>query len=433
MTSVNRLPYIGPDGVEYRSKKIYYIISALLIFSIFTVYADVAHVTIKGYGITEFLINFEGGYVRRGLLGQLLFWLCDATHLNPVSVILTVSILFFVGVFWFFLRKTIKEGYSWWFLFSGVALGFTVYIVRKDYMEYAVLIGILLLLQSDTGLMVRKTGATILAVFGLLLHEAFFFWGLPIYALIMLQDRKHMCINIMCIFVVCAVFALQCLYKGSETAIFQIINSWNSLSVCNGPLLDYNPYNSIGALGWQLSDTFMSHLKLNIIGHEGEFIGLFWQPVWMLLIYYFCSNFIFTFHKRDMKHIAERKLAFSAVYVFTLICMLPLFTVLSCDYGRLYQYLTITAFASLLIIPCRRLLALFPKFFLNYVSKFNLFLERLLPPSKRVMILMLFFVGMSPCYFSLSGNLIYSVAGKIFSFCGKGIYFAGIELYELIV
>ena len=43
---------------------------------------------INASGMSEFLVNFSGGFVRRGLLGECLYKLSEATGISPYPVIL---------------------------------------------------------------------------------------------------------------------------------------------------------------------------------------------------------------------------------------------------------------------------------------------------------------------------------------------------------
>lgn len=409
--------YIGPDGVNYGKRWIYWLISILLIVSIQNIYYSFSYIDLQDFTGSEFLINYEGGFVRRGLLGEGIYLICKTTGWSPRIPIFLLCIAAYAFVFCFFLKRFLREGYSWWFLFSPLFLGFTEYVIRKDFIECSMLIFCLLLLRERSPGFAKRCCVAILTILAIFFHEAFIFWGFPIIGIILISSVKR-CkwgyANIIIIIAILAAFILQVIFKGSQDATIRIVDSWNEVPGC--PTLYYDEYNSIGALGWELVDTIRYHIKCNIVGYDVHPIGLFWQPIFALAVYYFCTNFIFVLHRKDMSHVAERKLAFSCVYLLSMICMIPMFTILSCDYARLYQYQTIAACSALTIIDYRRLLSLFPSWYLKIAKRINSVLDQYLPNGRKVMVIMLLFLAISPYSFSFTRNFTYSAIGKVIIF-----------------
>jgi len=56
----------------------------------------------------DWLINYQGGMVRRGLLGEIIYQLSNFTHINP-GIYVTVFQVFFYAVFLFFSYSLLKE------------------------------------------------------------------------------------------------------------------------------------------------------------------------------------------------------------------------------------------------------------------------------------------------------------------------------------
>ena len=75
------------------------------------------------YVFTDWLINYEGGFVRRGLLGQIIYKTAEITNLEIKYIILYFQIfsyLVYFYLFWLFFQK-IKINYFWYLLvFSPV-------------------------------------------------------------------------------------------------------------------------------------------------------------------------------------------------------------------------------------------------------------------------------------------------------------------------
>lgn len=100
-------------------------------------------------GFADFLYNYGGGFIRRGLSGEILFVVNDYLHIPPVVFCNTVSVLCCAVLAYFIVRHFNREGLSWYVLLGGFALGsISVYgidFMRRDYMELALMLAILTL------------------------------------------------------------------------------------------------------------------------------------------------------------------------------------------------------------------------------------------------------------------------------------------------
>lgn len=110
--------------------------------------------TFDDYMITEWLINYQGGYLRRGLIGSVILWLWEQFRLPPVTVIFCLSLAAFAALsiyLWNLSRGLVPR----WVLFTTPLLGYPVFI---------------------NGIMLRKDifiALVIAAVFNLLIHRRF--------------------------------------------------------------------------------------------------------------------------------------------------------------------------------------------------------------------------------------------------------------------
>ena len=364
--------------------------------------------TLDSYSYSEFLINFQGGFVRRGLLGEMLFRLYNR-HNFYVQLALFCSCYFiYLCTIVFYIYKFKNRNLCWWLLFSPLLLCFPMYIVRKDYLLYAILIIIIYLLRNKTHL-INKAIALTLVVLSLFLHEAFIFWGFPIFMLILLSDKKNRALNYIFSIIPLCVFFILCVYKGNLSTSHLIVDSWNSV-IPSSPL-SYTFDNSIGAIGWDSKTTFLSHLKLNV-GDGG--IGIVITPLIALTIYYFFSNFFsFLSSGESYKNLQKINLSISLLYSSSLIFLLPMFTVLSCDVGRVFHYAAIATFTPFLILPYDTIISLYPKSYIKKISQINQSIINFIPPSRGLMIVLLLILGVSSSGFSLGQNWFQSILGTL--------------------
>lgn len=369
---------------------------------------------LDSYDYTEFLINFQGGFVRRGLIGELLYQLYSWI---PFPLRETISIVCYAAFFYvliFFFRQFKKHGYCWWLIFSPLFLNMPIFVIRKDFILYVILIGIIYLLRNAEHVKILNFIAFLLLILSLFIHEAFVFWGFPIYVLLILSNCKSRIQNMIYVITPVVIFLILCHFKGSMDVARSIVDSWNG--ILQDSILSYKNNNSIGALGWNAKETFLMHLKVNLDGING-YCGLGVLPLIAISSYYMFSNFIFVFKREISAHDQESKLTISLLYSLSLLCLIPMFTFLSCDTSRVFQYASVATFSTFLIIPNSTIINIFPKWYCRVISGFNNSINNLLPPSKGLMVILLFIIGVGMCGCGLYSNWNGSIIGTLTGFC----------------
>lgn len=103
---------------------------------------------------------------------------------------------------------------------------------------------------------------------------------------------------------------------------------------------------------------------------------------------YMLCNFVYAFSSPGPQRELMRG-RLTAVYILTAICMIPLFTVLSVDYSRLYQYLSVTSFATVLLIPGTRLDKALPGWLQSATTRINHTVDMYFTPTKGLMVALL--------------------------------------------
>jgi hypothetical protein len=132
-----------------------------------------------GFDIGDWLINYQGGFVRRGLPGDCFFRLGHLIHSPPEVLVLATQYALYALIYiavWKLVRGTAWGVWATALAFSQVTLGFMVVTVdgnfRKEILFFAALIWLLLLLDrqwfSDLAAVVYLTVVTAII---LLSHE----------------------------------------------------------------------------------------------------------------------------------------------------------------------------------------------------------------------------------------------------------------------
>jgi hypothetical protein len=354
----------------------------------------------SGYGFTELMINFQGGFVRRGLVGELLFRFCQATGSSPFKIIFGICLLAWVSVVAWFIYKFKQKNYCWWLLMSPLFLGGTFNIIRKDYICYIILFTVLYLLAQRPQI-TRYLLAGVFLILGLSIHEAFIFWGFPIAMLLMVVRKPLRIAGIVISLAVIGAFLILCYFKGDAQVAEAIYDSWNNM--LGSGILEKTYNNSVGAIGWETLSAVRSHLRHNFFSVEYGKMTIFVRLFMMMVVYYLFTNFLYVFNRDlDSKNRVILRNRIGSLFIISLVCLLPMFLFLSCDYGRLYQYIIITTFATVLIISGKQTDMILPNWYVERVAQFNNGLAKVVVPSKGLMVILLFIVMVTPFCFSIN-------------------------------
>lgn len=371
-----------------------YAIGAMLVFAFAVRLWGFVHeylilTPINQWGFTEYLINYQGGFVRRGIIGEGLLSLAK-TGLSGdtiVNLIRAVSVACYAAMLAFFLYQFRRHRWNWWIILAPVFMGYVICIVRKDFMQELLLIGILMMMRGSprSSCHARLWGATALCVLELFIHEAIIFWGMPIVGLLIATSPASKWEKTAAISIIAATFAILSIFKGNPEAAWSITESWQPWF----PDLQHDMWNSIGAIGWNLGWTAHFHFTSNFCSPTIGWMKLPLQIAAFSCYAYMICNFVYAFSPRSSARETLR-LHLTAVYILTAACMIPLFTVLSVDYSRLYQYLAVTSFAAVIVIPGARLDRALPRCLRLLTVRITDIVDRYFTPSKGIMVALLF-------------------------------------------
>ncbi len=356
------------------------------------------------WNVSEFLINYQGGFVRRGLLGEILFFLAKNYHINVEWTIKIFSLIMFAAVCTFFVKSFVKRGYTLYILptcfFLGVFILFPCWI-KKDALMLLAFITILWIWSTQKAIPIfgKIIFINLLAMLMIFIHEVFAIWALPILFLLLFNHFKKgnitasIGIALACLLPSIAVFLVVISASGDAVLSQKIWDSWHILS---GKATGKVPHwNAVGAIGWPRNYTFIWHLRRNYLTIDNKIIScVYWAAV-LPVVYYVVTNALMVFKKSATIFTNEHKTILSAILVFQFFALIPLFTFLSVDLGRIFLYWTSTAFIIFLLLPLGTSSSIFPKKFIKTVQNINDWLSKILRPSKSTLAFLLLFVAIS--------------------------------------
>ena len=315
-----------------------------ILFSVIVIWNNTLHtpssLNWNSWVFYEWLINYEGGFVRRGLIGSVINAFYYGEELSAVNALVFFAALLFILLATIFVASNVKNARSA-LLFIFCPVGFywmatgNEYYYRKETFFYITVLCACLIFQRwqiyrNRYLALILTGF-IFATSSLLplVHEAFLFYSWLPFSLMLLQlhqangaSGKRVATAFTLVSFV--IFVILSCYKGDANTSEAI---WLSLSDSAKALTGTSePAGGISAIGWSLT----RGLSLSVIALQS---GLASYYIFSIILIYLFVGYIVSEHRSlDLKQTYLSKqllLPFGIVVV----SFLPLF-VLGWDWGR---------------------------------------------------------------------------------------------------
>lgn len=276
-----------------------------------------------------------------------MFQICKPLGINPIYIIVPICVISILAFLYVLVRFFRKEHLCLWILPTYYVCGGADYI-RKDFI---IMLFVLWVFRQIPKILAgsRNTVPVILMI-GLLLniHEASFFIFYPALCVYILFAKcNNATLRTRCAIIVApaAMMLLLCVFKGSRECCESIFNSWeyaypNALeSLGEGD-------NAITALTWETLPTVLWHLHLNFAtGPLFKYSPLIIKPFVIVLILYIMVQVSFIYQRNSAEYWAKTR-SFVYCALMQLIALLPMFTILSCDFRRICFYWTISSFLA---------------------------------------------------------------------------------------
>lgn len=306
----------------------------------------------ESWNMTEWLINYSGGFVRRGLSGEFIALISGLSHIQANFVVIAISIAVYLVALVYLLRKT-RHAFPLVLMLSPVAMGAPVYeefIVRKDVLGILLFVAALHISLSPARGIRKFVFLNLVACAAIFSHESFGFYALPALiafnALADSSDKRKPVEQIASAFVYLlpafAAFAGVMLFHGDAKTAVAINSHWRDLWIAIDPrgcLLEEpcidKPWAAIDSLQWSLSRTVSLNASLLHAFSSGIYVPLAWLTT-MALCYFSLLQFLKVEPGGDGQHSekhASERARLSNILIIQLALMGPLFVV-GWDFGR---------------------------------------------------------------------------------------------------
>ncbi len=328
---------------------LYFFTFLYVLLTIIRIFIPIHKIPIK-YTWAELLINYQGGFVRRGLLGEILF------RLQPVipSVVLAGILIFCCYcLFTYLVLKLFSDDAPLvvfaFFVFSPAALLFPAYepsiFGRKELFFFLAFVLAIFAFRKFSDIGVKVFLFLALYTIATLIHEAAIFFA-PLAACLLVfsihEQKKHYRLKVLCslflYFCALGIFLLLNIDRNFDSSA--IIKSWNPYfpNIGTGIALSFlnKGYETAGQLIWSKAVQFNQFTGPFMVDFCLAFL-----PVILLLIHTTHLEFFRTL-KRDEP----------LIFVFTiasLLAPLALFGFLL-DWGRAIYFISMHTFIFLIAL-----------------------------------------------------------------------------------
>jgi hypothetical protein len=304
-----------------------------------------------GYGgnhYADWLVNYAGGFVRRGLAGELIHRIAGG---RPAVSIINWIVFSIYAVFAFGLCALLAATTRRWAITALVLLApgsvFAMAVGNDYYYRKEVLFHLCLVLS---GLLVLAIGASVatraktilfycLAGFNVLVfcaipfvHEGFIFLSAPAHLLLLYFVGRHIGLDARKLIVALAalsiaIFLFEALYKGSAETAAAI---WRSLDAVDrhliNPMKPEVPAGGIGAIGQTLGRALQTVFTIFATGYVW-----FWLPPMAFVAG--CAALVSQISLDERRVDAVALWWYLDLYLIVTVCSLPIY-LLAHDWGR---------------------------------------------------------------------------------------------------
>lgn len=334
---------------------------------------------------SDLFINYQGGFVRRGLLGEALLWFYSQGF-NPIYVAYAISLIAYLIIVIFMMHHFRKHGYATGILTHSFLLGgigiFGLAFYRRDFL---ILCLFLLIVRLWKRLPLNRwlICGNALAIIAILCHEVFAFWAIPLLFLLT-HLRTHHWMKAIASWIPSILIFILCLYKSGNIVQYQMIKKSTETFLEYPNVIDFLSYNTGNVIRFHIHTNF-----LDSINHIPNVIG---GVVSIILAIYIGTMANTVYCVSESRNLQEN-LHYSSLFLGTLGCLAPMFTILSTDYTRTLMYASLSSYIVFFSLTTKECDEMIPNFFKRWIGIILAFIRHILPPTRGKILFIILFLG----------------------------------------
>ena len=143
------------------------------------------------------------------------------------------------------------------------------------------------------------------------------------------------------------------------------------------------------------TDVMLFHLHINFLNGASSTPSFLVNIIVMSCMIYFCVNAT-AIYSQDAK-VRHQRPHLLLLLAFSMICLAPMFTVLSIDYARTFTYAAISSYIIFFTLKEEELQSIFPTKAYYISNKILSTCDKYIKPTKGKILFIMLFVGLSQC------------------------------------
>lgn len=319
-------------------------------------------------GMSEFLINYQGGFVRRGLIGELLYFLTTTTGIDCRLVIIPFCCTTFLLLTLFLLYAFQRNNICWWILPLNFVL-FGLDFIRKDTCMMLIVAMVLSAYARVRNVPGKLFLVNCFLLLGLNVHECtFFIIGFFMTALILFDPQLRLSLFKRCVAILpfgCMMAALS-FFHGNERIALDVFNSL--AKIYPHDFGNFASTGTIASLSWPTSYAIKFHYQMNFVASDGFVCGFWLKPVLWVVTFFLTARLPFILQQAENQQTRTDLHAYLSAMIFQWAAMFPLFTVLHADTGRALAYWSVSSLLIYIILPTECIEASIPGWYKRLVA-----------------------------------------------------------------
>ena len=254
---------------------------------------------------SDWLINYEdGGFKRRGLSGSFMFFIQDQLNISLQVQIFCIQTFFFGLIFYFLIRIILTKKLTWDILLlicSPLCILYLPVSIFNSGRKEIILLALVLFFANGKPTEFKKYFLLIGYVFGLFLHELFYFYLPFVVAVYILKTNKIDLKYFASLFLLSTSVMILLYYCGGE------INQGRSIEILRDRGIEFNKWNIF---------------TYDAVKERKDMLFAYQSYILFALELFFMTFLSFTFIK---KRLPQYKNTFKLFIVISLIWVSPLY------------------------------------------------------------------------------------------------------------
>ena len=311
------------------------------------------------FEISDWLINYQGGFVRRGLVGHIFFLLYQIQPFPVRDLIVLLYIMGFGAILVLLISVMKDDGLSLFILPFSICLYYAfacdLLWTRRDYwsliLTYAIFYNYFVFINKNK--VKNLLFFYFFSLITLLMHEASFFYTFPVLMIhnlsVKIRDgflkKKYILKFVITWLPIICIFIVVITNKGNRETMIAVWDSWEPCfrryptGSGNIPIIG----DGVDFLNKNSFDAVLLHIRLVWLARFAPYVPSFPFNVYIIFCVYYLLTNINVVDLGFYKLKPVNKVLMSNVLIVQFLALFPMFGFLSCDMGRVVPYWTISS------------------------------------------------------------------------------------------